>query len=51
VGWITIFLFAYIYLFKINSLSILHNRDRAFDFLLIITVLILAWLRFNKKRV
>ncbi len=50
VGWIVIGAFAYLYLFKINNLSLLAGRTRAFEFLIVITVLVLGWLKLNKKK-
>ena len=48
-GWLTIAAFAYVYLYKINSIGLLAHRDMAFPFLLALTVLILGWLKLNKK--
>jgi len=48
-GWIVIVLFAYFYLFRINNLAYLQGREKAFDFLITITILVLAWLRLNKN--
>lgn len=50
-GWFAILIFAYIYVFKINNIDLLVRRDRAFDFLVVITVLILGWLRLNKNKI
>lgn len=50
VGWIVIGTFAYLYLFKINNLNLLANREWAFGFLVVITILILAWLKINKSK-
>lgn len=48
-GWVIIFVFGYIYLFKINEWGLLAGREMAFWFLVIITASILIWLRVNKK--
>ena len=49
VDWVVIGIFAYLYLFKINNLDLLASRKRAFEFLVVITVFVLGWLRLNKK--
>ncbi len=49
IGWITILIFSYLYLFEINYISFLENRTKAFDFLVILTIMILVWLRINRK--
>ena len=49
VGWIVIICFVYLYLFKINQMPIFTHRDKAFDFLAVLTILILAWLTLNKS--
>jgi len=51
IGWIVIGTFVYLYLFQINNLDLLTNRKRAFEFLVVITVIILSWLRINKGNV
>jgi len=50
-GWIVIVFFAYMYLFEINSFDLLSGRSRAFEFLIVTTVFILAWLKLNKKKI
>jgi len=50
IGWLIIAAFSYVYLFKINNLNILKGRERAFDFLVIIMIIILAWLWINKRK-
>lgn len=49
VGWIVIVWFIYLYLFQINNFSWLIGREKSFNFLLVSTVLILGWLKLNKK--
>lgn len=48
VGWLAIFLFGYLYLFKINSSPLLEGRTFAPYFLLITLIIILFWLKVNK---
>ncbi len=47
VGWLAIAGFAYIYLFEINHIGLLARRDRAFDFLVMLTIFVLGWLKLN----
>lgn len=48
-GWLTIAIFSYIYLYEINNIAVLARRTMAFEFLVVVTILILGWLRLNKK--
>ena len=50
-GWLIILVFVYLYLFKINNVGLLARRDKAFDFLVVSTVLVLGWLRINKRKI
>ena len=50
IGWIIIFTFIYFYLFKINNLDFLRYRRKAFDFLVISVIFILAGLKLNERK-
>jgi len=48
-GWVAIISFGYIYLFRLNSISVLQNRIYSFWFIFLLTVMILVWLRINQN--
>jgi hypothetical protein len=50
IGWMTIIVFAYLYVYQANSAWWLKGRTYAFAFLFSITVLILYWLKANSKK-
>ncbi len=51
-GWITIIIFIYIYLFRMYEFTnlVYGDRDFAFNFLVIAVIFILGWLKLNNKK-
>ncbi len=50
IGWLVIITFGYLYLFQINNMKILALRTHGYDFLVITTIFILAWLKINDNK-